>query len=261
MMISHPAHLRRWLPLLVAAVTLLTLAGAAHPADAATRCVSPAGGRCLTTIQLAVDAALPADVIVVNPGVYYENVVIPAGKDGLTITGVPSGGGCTPNAVRLDAAPSRTASVAGTGVSVLSNNVHLQCLTIRNGNHAVDATANGLRLSRLRAIRQSSDNVRIAGDGFAVAGSEFIGGGDNGLDITGSNGTIGRSIISNQDNGCLDISGNGNVILSNTIRLCEDGEGIYASGANITVALNTISATDSDCIYVSGAAPIVTGNR
>ena len=39
------------------------------------------------TIQEAVDAALPADTVLVTGGTYAENVTIPTGKDGITLRG------------------------------------------------------------------------------------------------------------------------------------------------------------------------------
>jgi hypothetical protein len=43
-------------------------------------------GVCYPTIQAAVTAAGPGNVLVVGPGTYHENVTIPAGKDGLVLT-------------------------------------------------------------------------------------------------------------------------------------------------------------------------------
>ena len=48
-------------------------------ASAVIRCVNTTpvlGCPSYTTIQAAVNAALPTDIIVVHPGVYYENVVV-----------------------------------------------------------------------------------------------------------------------------------------------------------------------------------------
>jgi parallel beta-helix repeat protein len=62
---------------------------AASPASAATLIVSggatPCPGATYATIQSAVDAAAPHDDLVVCPGTYAEQIVVPAGKDGLVI--------------------------------------------------------------------------------------------------------------------------------------------------------------------------------
>jgi pectin methylesterase-like acyl-CoA thioesterase len=44
-----------------------------------------------TTIQAAVNAAHPGDTVLVEPGTYHEDVVIPAGKDGLNLEGEDPG--------------------------------------------------------------------------------------------------------------------------------------------------------------------------
>ena len=73
---------------LILGVTLLAaIAGAAVDASAAKICVSPTKPTCESTIQAGVDAAVAGDIITVGKGRYDENVVVPAGKDGLTIRG------------------------------------------------------------------------------------------------------------------------------------------------------------------------------
>lgn len=87
------------------------LAGA-MPAGADTWCVNPADDDCLETIQEAIDAAAPGDVIDVYPGAYYEaaagrtvledtplengphqfGLFIGTGKEGVTIRGVDEDG-------------------------------------------------------------------------------------------------------------------------------------------------------------------------
>jgi hypothetical protein len=57
-------------------VTAAALAAWGSTATAATLCVSPAGGACFNTINAAVAAAAPNDVIRVGSGTYHENVII-----------------------------------------------------------------------------------------------------------------------------------------------------------------------------------------
>src|SRR6185503_12373856 len=64
------------------------LAASAATSHAATLCVNPAGtGPCRSTIQAAVNAAEPGDVVTIFPGTYFESVDVPGGKDGLLISG------------------------------------------------------------------------------------------------------------------------------------------------------------------------------
>ncbi|HVL82267.1 MAG TPA: right-handed parallel beta-helix repeat-containing protein [Actinomycetota bacterium] len=68
-------------------------ASAASASGANIRCVDDVGsyaGRCTTghdSIQAAVNAAEPGDLVLIGPGTYSEEVVVGAGKDGITIRG------------------------------------------------------------------------------------------------------------------------------------------------------------------------------
>ncbi len=68
------------------AVMLVGLLALPTPTRAALLCVHPSGGEgcAYTTIQAAVDVALPGDVISITAGTYTENVVI---DKPLTFTG------------------------------------------------------------------------------------------------------------------------------------------------------------------------------
>ena len=58
--------------------------------DAATRCVNPGGtGGCSSSIQKAINAAAPGDIIVIGKGTYTENLVVPKP---LTLLGVGNQG-------------------------------------------------------------------------------------------------------------------------------------------------------------------------
>jgi hypothetical protein len=108
---------------LVAAATFVLLLGAPAVANAATRWVNdnaasylPPGTSCnragYATIQAAVNAASPGDVIRVCPGKYVENVVV--GKSNLTIV---STAGAAATMVRA-AASAYVVVVAASGVTV-----------------------------------------------------------------------------------------------------------------------------------------------
>jgi hypothetical protein len=70
-------HTKNRTRLLLAGVTVLSIAGLACSASASTLCVNTGGtGGCSASISAAVAAAAPGDVIQVWPGVYREDVVI-----------------------------------------------------------------------------------------------------------------------------------------------------------------------------------------
>src|SRR6185503_11733835 len=90
-------------------------------------------------------------------GLYYESVEVPPGKDGLQIIGEAA------NAVVVDASPYFDLGIAGTGTAfhVLSANVMLSSLTLRNGVIGVDVESPGARVVGLR-FRGTDNAVRIA---------------------------------------------------------------------------------------------------
>lgn len=242
--------------MLGALLALAALIGAARSAEAATLCVGPAAGRvpCYPTIQAAVNAARPLDRVVVQAGAYYENVSVPAGKDGIVITALNlATDPCPVGQVTIDAAPSRTASVQGTGVQINSPRVRLECLTIRHGNMAVSATGDGIQLVSVRALRQVNGNVTISGNSALISQSEIGGGGaGTGVVITGNTAKISNSTVRNQGQGCIRVTGNGAVIDYNTVRICEDGHGIEVNGANGMINNNTINNVITSCVTVNG---------
>ena len=93
----HPIRIRPWVVVCCALVFVMC----SQPATANTLCVTPGGSVfCFATIQSAVNAAAPNDVIKVAPGVYQEDVTIGksvsllgAGDDPSVIdaTGLPNG--------------------------------------------------------------------------------------------------------------------------------------------------------------------------
>ncbi len=126
---------------------LTLLAGLSAPAGAATLCVDPAGtGGCLTTIQAAVDAAAPRDLIQIHPGLYFEGVLVPAGKDGLVIEGTDR------EKVIIDSSPFADRGFAGAEATfrLVAPEVKVRNLTMRNGVVGVWVDGPGCEVSGIR---------------------------------------------------------------------------------------------------------------
>src|SRR6185295_12036444 len=104
-----------------------------------------------------------SDIVTIFPGIYFESVVVPAGKDGLLISGM------NPLTVTLDADVPNT----GTAITVGSSNVTVEKLTIRNGRVGLRVDANGVTLQRLRLFGIGT----AAGEGHAI---------ELGLGVTGA---------------------------------------------------------------------------
>src|SRR2546425_1239229 len=117
----------------------------AAPAGAATLCVNTTGsGGCQSTIQGAVTAAAGGDTIKIAAGTYFENVTVPAGKDGLQILG----------ASKLTTILDADLPNSGNGFTIQSNNVKVSNLGVQNG------AASGIVVAGSGAIIQG---VRVVG--------------------------------------------------------------------------------------------------
>lgn len=132
-------------------------------------CVHPDGaGGCETSIQDGVDVADPGEVVDISKGVFFENVVIPAGKDGIILRGK--------NAKTTILDPDLPNS--GSGIQVESNNVVIESLGIRNGQAQGIAAATGttgLVLTDIAITGPNSACVLNEGTGTSVTGSSFRG--------------------------------------------------------------------------------------
>ncbi len=265
-----------------AAAAAAVLFAGVGAAQAATICVNPNKTSCEDTIQDAVDAAAAGDTISVAPGVYFENVVIPAGKNGLTIRGGRSaildpgddGMATTPN--------------TGEGITIGSNDVTIRGITIRNGDDDQIELADlvtGTTISKVRSVNSENDFVSsavggnddttitgcaifapdgsaadISGDGFEFSHNVVRHTSNEGVDVSGDDAVIERNTFIGIENGdAIEIDGNNNEIVRNRIRGTDDA-GIDADGNDTLVSHNRLSGTYGG-IEVSGQRPIVTKNR
>jgi hypothetical protein len=237
---------------LAAVVTTLT----ALPSAAATiRCVNPAGtGGCFDAIQLAVDASNPGDLVKVAPGIYYENVVVPAGKDGLRIVGTSRVTTILDPDTYTDLAVLNT----GPGIQILSRNVQVRSLAIRNGQ---------------------ADGIVAAADGVILQGLRLTGMRGAGIVVTGWFGQVVGNDISHAGSGVLSF-GFQSVVRSNTVANCnafafflgEDGaqvignrvlntpNGVYAAADGALLRSNDVRYSGNG-IDSEGRSPTLTSNR
>ena len=229
----------------------LTLLAAAASVRAATLCVDPAGGACHTTIQAAVDAASGGDLIRIRPAVYFEQVVVPGGKDGLQIMGVSY------DAI-VDGSPyfDRGILTEGAGFLIQSANVRLRGLTLRNGLVGVQLEGEGGVLERLRAVDAGwltvmapravvrDNDLKATGitvfgleavvrDNRVVAGLIYL---DAVSDADGS-----RVLRNRVENGAIFADADDLVVRDNEVRNASFGVGVLGAGDNIVVERNRVS--------------------
>jgi hypothetical protein len=249
---------------------------ATTPAAAAVRCVRPNGaGGCSSTIQAAVDAAAAGDLVSIGAGIYFENVVVPPGKDGLQLVG---------------ASPLRTVidpdhPLNGSGIVVASNRVRVMKIGIRNGqatgitvSNADGVVVQSVRIVGVRGLRSAGIFADTGSDGVQILSSEVRAVSWAGIEVLGAGAVVSGNTVSHVRNaiyaiganprvalnritgGSIRMAGNGGTVLSNTVELAE-GRGIDVSSINPTVQGNKVTNAGEiavECLSCTGA--LVSGN-
>ena len=254
--------------------TISTLTGAlgaclllATGARADTRCVSPsgfapAGEVCLRTVQAAVDAATPGTLIQVFPGVYYEDVIVPSGKDGIQIVGQGR------DAVVVDPSPFADRGITDTssvGFDVRSAGVQLRTLTIRNGFLGVrlqgaEAVVDGLRITGA----DSGITVTEAAPDAQILSNEIVATASTGIAISGtfSRGMVVRSnVILGVGTGIRTAQAQADQIVGNRIERTRGPAIEILAGQDTAVRTNTIRQAAGSAIHVIGERPAVERNQ
>ncbi len=224
-----PVRPSRRLALLAALAAALALAGSAQ---AATIVVKKGGAH--PTIQSGVDAAGPNDTVLVEKGVYQENVSVPAGKDGLTI--MASG------KVRIDARPPGGAG-AGPGILINSQDVTIQGFRIKNAlnnggalfGYGIHGKRAGLTVKGCDFTANESADVYVesAPDALIVQCSSW--------------GTFGR---------CVDVTGEDAVVTKVNVEHC-GSDAILVTGNSARVRDCTFDYVHGNAVEFSGDAGVI----
>ena len=186
-----------------------------------------------STIQQAVDAAEPGDVVLVRAGSYRENVVVSTG--GISIVGLPGAvldGAGAPGSVGVRVAP-----VASTG------------------------TLHGFRLQGLRVENYARDGVLLRHvDGFAIVANSFVDNDDYGVfPVLSSHGLITANQASGSDDTGIYVGQSSDVtVAANTAERNTVGFDIENS-TRITVAGNQATGNTLGLI-VQGAPGLAIPN-
>lgn len=224
-------------------IVVAALAGAAGSVSA--QCVDPFNAPpCHATIQAGVNAAPAAGTVTVAAATYFEEVTIPAGKDGLTIIGEGS------SASIIDAG----SPLSNPGISIQSNNVTIEGLGIRNSSDiSVDIVgATGTTLRGIRIQGSSMDCVNVDGPGTTIEKSSF--GPCAGECVQGTNAAANTFVVGNSftmcESGAIDINADGAYVEKNKFSLIDDGAAIVITGNMMVVQKNSIANSDGiivDC--------------
>jgi hypothetical protein len=273
--------------LVVATGLGLALGFFVSPVEAVTRCVKPAPApTCLNSIQQAVALSAPGDIVAIGPGVYFENVLIPAGKDGLQLVGASK------LTTVIDADLPRT----GSAIGIFSNGVKVKNLGVRNGLlngieiDADDVVVQGVRIVGLRnsaavgilasfvnRLQVIGNEIRaVGGSGILVTNStnavvtgNTLGQVPVGIHVEGAGHRVaGNKVVGARSVGLAahgNLPGDGVVVSSNLIELTAGvvGLAVSSSGVNPVVSVlknkltNTLEAR-VDCLTCSDT--LVAGN-
>jgi len=234
------------------------LAALLHPTDVAAVviCVSQAGPPCLPSIQAGIDRANAGDVVSIGRGVYYENVVVAAGKDGLQIVGQGKA------ATIVDPAPYADRGIVGTNIGfvVRSDGVQLRALSVRNGLVGVQVEGNRTTVERIRLNR--ADEGIVVGEGLRgtqVLSCEFHAGRhgvvSRAVDVTLAGNRFAGvvvGVLAGSDTGGVFITGN---------RFERGENGVAISSTGVRVQSNDVRHHRGFGLYVSGGNPIARDNR
>lgn len=239
-----------------ALVSLVLIAPAAS--SAATICVRPAGGTCKATLQAAVDAAAPGDVVRVFPGVYFENVVVPPGRDGLRIVGTS----------RLHTIVDPDSPNTGPAFRIESNGVEVTALFVRNGADTGIVAASGVTRLSLHGLRfvggHGAGAIRVDTSSTArVFDNEIRAAGHSGIRLLGGNdGSVVRRNAISQVDTAIEVLSNGVEVSANRISIVRSF-GIRVEGSRTTVVQNLIEVGggESRGLAVAGDGFTVRSNR
>lgn len=201
------------------------------------------------TIQDAIDAAAAGDTVSISSGNYTENLVIPVGLDGLTLTGKGK--------VWINA------QTSGDGITIASSNVTITKLGIRHadgdgirtgspGDGGPDVTF--LTVSRVTIVNSSDAGIDASSDDCVVENCLLYGNGD-GLQINGDRALVKKTTVRNDCDEGIDISGDDARVENCLLTANEDAYGITISGDRPFVIKNRIVGADDAGIDISSNGP------
>lgn len=182
-----------------------------------------------STIQEAINSANSGDIINVDAGTYYENILV---DKQLTLIGINQA------SVIIDgASTATTVTVTGDGVSISG-------FTIINGGGATFVGESGKTVG-------AGDGLYLQGSNTVLSGNFITGNQYDGVEVIGTNNVIsGNRITANPEYG-ISIKSSNNAANGNEVTGC--GTGITINGDNNQASGNTIKNGDTG-ITSSGAS-------
>jgi parallel beta-helix repeat protein len=202
------------------------------------------------TIQAAVDAANPGDVIEISKKRNFEHVNVSTAR--LVIKGAKKG-------VIVDG------NVEGLGVNhqftVNANRVTIANLELRHGS-GINCSGDRCTVRRVRSSGQLyASCVSASGDGVRVLNSRFSGCASVGIAVFGPNARVEGNRVQRAGNHCIAIDGSDGAILDNKVGNC-GGVGVgIGGGTGALIRGNTVSRSYSDLLFADSPGARIINNK
>lgn len=218
------------------------------------------------TIQSAVNASGPGDTINVNNGVYFENVVVPPGKNGLRIIGASQ------TRTIVDARPLGPVGT-GPGFLIQSDHVLIKRLTVRHAEFGdfdgddIFCEADGCTFQFVTTLNAADDGIEIIGNRALVTDCLFVGHDDVGLSIEGDDARVFRNTAKNIGRRGFELIGERHRVESNEALLInrQQNTGVHGGfgvvGDDITLRFNTVSDVFGGGFIVAGTNVLLERNK
>jgi len=199
--------------------------------------VNATGGGDYTRIQWAVDNASDGDTVLVDEGIYLEQITI---NKSISLIG-------TIDECIIDG------NRSGTVITVSSNGVGIMGFTIKGSGG--DELACGILLDTVQNCTISGNNISKNSRGISLYGynnnienNMLYGNGMSGIILSGSDNTLSNNTVIHSETGIL-VYGSSNIIANNIIKL--GLWGIHLDSSDGNVVTNNVCRTYQDGIYLS----------
>jgi hypothetical protein len=202
------------------------------------------------TIQAAVDAANPGDVIEISKKRNFEHVtvntprlVIRGAKRGVFVDGYVEGSGS-----------SRQFEIA-------ADRVRIANIELRNGD-GIQCTGDHCALKKVRFTGASgADCFRAIGDSAEVSDSRFASCVAFAVHITGNQARVVNSDVRSAGGACILIEGNDAAVRKSDVRRCAHGWAIGVVGSRALIRRNTVARAEEQLISVTGDNARISKNK